>query len=125
LRIRRAKEVWKAAERAFITMTPASREATNVAAIKAGLRPVDILAEWMTCEGATDLYLMSKVWGDQKAMREKVGPVLDTFFEANAPEPSADKGVKVLTVDDEKVVVSLFGAKVIEECLPGKAEAAG
>ncbi len=121
LRIRRSKEIWKAAERAFITMTPGSRAATTEAAMKAGLRPVDILAEWMTCEGATDLYLMSKVWGDQKSLKESVGAVVDTFFDPGAPAPAAAKGVKVVEKTGDRVVVSLFGAKVIEEIIPGKA----
>jgi hypothetical protein len=119
LRVRRGEEVWKAAEKAFITLTPDSRKATNEAAVKAGLRPVDILAEWFTCDGATDLYLMAKVARERKALKEKLGAVVDTFFPEGAEPPSAEKGVKVVEQTDERIVVDLFGGKVVEECLPG------
>lgn len=125
LRVRRDSRIWRAAERAFITMTPESRKATEEAAFKAGLRPVDILSEWMTCEGATDLYLMTKVHEDRAKLRASVGAVIDTFFAADAPVPSADKGVKVVTRTDDKIVVDLFGAKVMEECLPTEVEMLG
>lgn len=125
LRVRRGANIWKLAERAFITMTPASRDATNKAAVASGLRPVDILAEWMTCEGATDLYLMTKVHADRAALRQQVGPIVDTFFAEGSPAPAADKGVKVISRTDDKIVVDLFGGKVIEEWVQGKAEVIG
>ena len=122
LRVRRNAKVWINAEKAFVTMTPESRRATNDAAITAGLRPVDILAEWMTTEGATDLHLMTKVYDDRKNLRQSLGSVVDTFFAEGAAAPSAEKGVKVVSRTDDKIVVDLFGGTVIEECLPGKAE---
>ena len=79
----------------------------------------------MTCEGSTDLYLMTRVHGDRQKLRASVGAVIDTFFATDAPAPSADKGVKVVSRTDDKIVVDLFGAKVIEECLPTNVEMLG
>ena len=125
LRIRRLAPVWKATERAFLTMTNESRAATNEAAFKAGLRPVDILAEWMTFEGAIDFALMTNVYDNREALRKTDGAVVDTFFAATAPAPQTAKGVRVVEHKDDRIVIDLFGARVIEECIPGRtAEAA-
>jgi hypothetical protein len=47
---------------------------------------------------------------------------VETFFADGAPAPSADKGVKVVSRTDDKIVVDLFGGKVIEETVAGKGE---
>lgn len=123
LRIRRNPKVWKATERAFLTMTNESRAATNAAAIKAGLRPVDILSEWMTWEGASDLVLMTNVFEDREKLRGANGAVLETLLGPNPSAPEVGKGVRVVEHTDERVVVDLFGAHVVEEWVKGKAVA--
>jgi hypothetical protein len=118
LRIRRSSDVWKAAERAFVTMTDGSRDATNEAAIKTGLRPVDILSEWMTVDGVLDARLMDKVWNDRASLKASLGGVVDTFFPEGTTAPDPARGVTVRHREDTWIELDVFGGLVKEECSP-------
>jgi hypothetical protein len=128
LRLRRPPELWEETEQAFVTFTPDSRAATTEVAMQASLRPVDIMAEWLTFEGAVDLYLMEKLYSDRQSLPPSVKPVADTFFEPGAPPPGGERGVRIVSTRDDGIVIDLFGAKVSEEwvrCRPLEIMAAG
>jgi hypothetical protein len=115
LRIRRAPGIWDQAKRAFATFTLDSRAATNEIAIEAGLRPVDIMVEWMTYEGAVDLYLMDKLWTERAALPEGSKDLPAGFFPLESPRPAGARGISIREAGSDCVVIDLFGATVREE----------
>jgi S1-C subfamily serine protease len=94
-----------------------SREWLSETAGKLGIRPEDLVVEWLTYEGALDLGMMTRIWNEQGNFKGESAKIVASILDGVTEPPALAKGVEIESTTRERVVIRLFGAKVVEELL--------
>jgi S1-C subfamily serine protease len=123
VRAKRQRRSLDAAGRLLATMNSKSREIVAEGAVRLGVQPEEFILEWLTYEAALDFAMMDRIWKQQGNFKGGARQIVGTLLEGVQGAPAIDKGVVVLAKTDHRIVVGLFGAKVIEGILPPESEA--
>jgi S1-C subfamily serine protease len=102
------------------TLNSRSRDFLASTASLKKIRPGDLILEWLTYEAAIDLTMMASIWQGQGNFRAEATKVVDSFLEGVFEPPALEKGVSVESRTKIKIVINLFGARVIEEIIHDK-----
>lgn len=120
VRVRRSGATTAGARNFVDSLNGPSRRFLSETAARQQLRPEDLVLEWLTYEGALDYGMMMRIWREQGNFKGEAAAVARSFLEGSMEAPAAAKGVRVVSQTDNKIVVNLFGATVIEEVLTDK-----
>jgi len=120
LRSRRSASTLNDARQFIETLNAKSRRYLSETASRQQMRPEDLVLDWLTYEGALDLGMITRIWHEQGNFKGQAAKVVGSFLEGVSTPPEALKGVEVKILTDNKIVVSLFGAQVVEEVIEDK-----
>jgi S1-C subfamily serine protease len=92
-----------------------SRKWLSETADKLGIRPEDLVVEWLTYEGALDLGMITRIWNEQGNFKGESAKIVASILNGVTETPALAKGVEIESANNERIVVKLFGVNVIEE----------
>jgi S1-C subfamily serine protease len=117
LRQRRSPAVLDDARRAINLLDRRSRKFLEEHAAEYGLRPEDFVVEWLTYEASLDFDMMGRIWQQQGNFKGEAATMVRSLLAKAEQPPSLDKGVQVSVSKPDRIVVDLYGTRVVEEVL--------
>jgi S1-C subfamily serine protease len=97
------------------TLNAKSKAFLSTTAAQMNMQAEDLVLEWLTYEGALDLGMMNMIWQGQGNFRREAAKEASALLDGVSDPPAADLGVQIESLTKNRIVVILFGAKVIEE----------
>lgn len=86
------------------------------AAERASVRPEELVCDWMLYEAALDYGIVHQIWRERgNAKDPATRELVASFLDGLAAPPSMESGIRVLAQSERRILVSLYGAAVVEE----------
>ena len=119
LRMQRSAQLRGMAQRLIEMTDSGTSDLLRDTAKRLAVEPTTLLLDWLTYESALDFGMLTSVWRVRGNLRDTENRgLVASLFPGIKVGPDLARGVRVLSQDNHKLIVNLYGATIVEEIHP-------